>query len=329
MRRFNANIIIDGSDLGDQGQALSYETQVYHELLTVLDVGGDSGSQYRTGFFVLREIKKQVTIRPSLAQKYDADSKPVTDLQQHPVMITDLASSSLGDAPGADDTDDEDLIRKGRIEQFRTWVDQPGQGTTVTIRYSPDPWFYLDARRVGFDARKHRYVQVGGSQQPLDWNASAIEPDDILLHEMVHAARQTNGLWLRPTNNRFDDDYGSKEEFFAVLIANIYVSERSTVSHPRLLRGKYTFKKDGTDTMFHELDKALQTSEAFVDKYDGPIGYLCNDMPIMTDALSTIKAQFNPIRVWKARDYRRRNPPPDTEMIPGPIQVPPGYTPKF
>jgi hypothetical protein len=53
-----------------------------------------------------------------------------------------------------------------------------------------------------------------------------MEGDEVLLHELVHAMRATHkahdcrelGLGLRP--------FGSREEFFAVLIENIYRSER-------------------------------------------------------------------------------------------------------
>jgi hypothetical protein len=48
-------------------------------------------------------------------------------------------------------------------------------------------------------------------------------PDEVLLHELVHATRQMRGLRFHVP---MSGGYGNKEEFFANLIENIYRSEK-------------------------------------------------------------------------------------------------------
>src|SRR5258708_23434633 len=51
---------------------------------------------------------------------------------------------------------------------------------------------------------------------------SGAQPDEILFHEMVHATRQMRGIF-NPMPLGFL--YDTEEEFFAILLANIYASE--------------------------------------------------------------------------------------------------------
>src|SRR5262249_34688875 len=92
-----------------------------------------------------------------------------------------------------------------------------------------------------------------------------------------------------------------------------------TSYHPRVLRGKYEFKKDGTESMFSDFNKDdlkkvrpgpdydhMDDAHAFYACYADAIGQLCNDMFQFTERLSLVKAKFNPIAIWKAEDERKR-----------------------
>jgi hypothetical protein len=290
-------ITIEGKELNDPGAIFSFEMGVYHQLLTVDDLGPNS-SQYKAGQWVMEELERPLVIKPSLAEKLDANGQPMRDIQQHPILNPDrieLQASAEGDDPSK-------AAMVSRIFGIR------GVGSSVTIRYSPDTWWYIDARRVGFDARTHRYARIGSENRPLvPWTNTALEPDDVLLHELVHAARQMQGLWMAPDSNSVDANYPNIEEFFAVLVANIYVSERNTSNDPRVLRGgPYAVRTDGTDPLFKELDRALQDSRAFYERYKDQIGELCNEMVLFTTRLGLVKSQFNPIAVWKDEDERAR-----------------------
>jgi len=73
-----------------------------------------------------------------------------------------------------------------------------GKGSDVEIRYTP--WLF----RPG----------IGGP--------GTNDPDEILLHEIVHGLREMSGLYFPGTKTqRFD----TSEEFVAILVSNIYRSE--------------------------------------------------------------------------------------------------------
>ena len=75
-----------------------------------------------------------------------------------------------------------------------------GIGASATVEYTPDMW-----------------PVVAG---PVDPGGAA---DEALYHELVHASRIVRGLADRmPVNKK----YGDEEEYLAVLLANIYLSEK-------------------------------------------------------------------------------------------------------
>jgi hypothetical protein len=48
-------------------------------------------------------------------------------------------------------------------------------------------------------------------------------PDEVLLHELVHATRKIRGVLYRMS---VSGGYGNQEEFLATLVANMYRSEK-------------------------------------------------------------------------------------------------------
>jgi hypothetical protein len=102
-------------------------------------------------------------------------------------------------------------------------------------------------------------------------------PDEVLLHELVHASRKVHGVLQRmPVTG----DYGNQEEFLAVLVANIYRSEKG---------------RDPLDYHGRPIDAA-----AFLDSVSPSprllLALLRNNQPMLFETLAQIEAPFNPVR---------------------------------
>jgi hypothetical protein len=74
-----------------------------------------------------------------------------------------------------------------------------GMGTDVRIWFTPAMW-----------ADKSR--------------GPASAPDEVLLHELIHASRQVSGVSRRDHVGK----YTNEEEFIAIMIDNIYLSEKTS-----------------------------------------------------------------------------------------------------
>jgi hypothetical protein len=108
---------------------------------------------------------------------------------------------------------------------------------------------------------------------------------DTLVHELLHEARQMQGLFqAHPTN----DPYENIEEFYAITVANIYASE---IGANNRLRGSHA-------PAFEPLK--ITNSQAFEDKYVDRLTTLNLQMGTFCRLLSQVAAQFNPLRVHYA-----------------------------
>ena len=124
------------------------------------------------------------------------------------------------------------------------------------------------------------------SQKKAGHKAGA-QPDEVLFHEMVHAARQMRGL-LNPVPLGYL--YDTEEEFYAILIANIYASETGRTIDLRSdhhgfehltadTTAKFLPKKDPADYRYQLIDK------------------LVHKEPLLAHDLARLKlVPFNPIR---------------------------------
>ncbi|VTZ27315.1 conserved hypothetical protein [Methylocella tundrae] len=77
-----------------------------------------------------------------------------------------------------------------------------GGGANSIIRYTPEMWGPGGAAK---------------SKAPGD------DPDEIIFHELIHASRQMRGV---QENKKVDRGYDDVEEYLAVVISNIYMSEK-------------------------------------------------------------------------------------------------------
>jgi hypothetical protein len=130
----------------------------------------------------------------------------------------------------------------------------------------------------------------------LVWNEADHDKDDQLLHELVHALREMRGeLNQIPTD---DKAWDNEEEFFAILVTNIYLSE---------LGKKYL---QGNHHDMGLLSPALSTSEKFLGKGVSSLSrtqlenrrlvnkFVTENWGLCTNIKDKVDAKFNPIREY-------------------------------
>jgi hypothetical protein len=109
---------------------------------------------------------------------------------------------------------DRDVYAKGvPIDSFETGT---GAGASVVLYYSAGT--FTDARYTDYS--------VG---------AAGFQPDEVLFHEFVHVTRMIRGQESSVTVDG-RPNFGNIEEYFATVIANIYLSEKGKEAR---LRGAY------------------------------------------------------------------------------------------
>jgi hypothetical protein len=170
--------------------------------------------------------------------------------------------------------------------EMKQWFEGTGLGSDVEIHYNPHP----PAGPISTcpdDGRKW----TNGC--PL-YEGADHGKDDQLFHELVHAVRELRGEFNQILT--WDKDWMNEEEFFAVLLTNIYLSERGKKN----LRGNYLG--------FGLLATELSTSEAFLGKGTSPVSKMhrehrrlvhklvCEDWRMCSTISAKVNAPFNPIR---------------------------------
>jgi hypothetical protein len=147
----------------------------------------------------------------------------------------------------------------------------PTVGSNAVIRYTPDSF-----------RRAHCYR----SRDPQH----RLRPDCVLVHELVHALRMMAGRMLHNTLPA-EMNFGNVEEFFAVLIANIY---RSECERPEALRN---------DHSGHFVPLTQTDALVYYNSHATLIDQLCNDLPDFTRQISYVDCEFNPIRFAYSQRY--------------------------
>jgi hypothetical protein len=160
-----------------------------------------------------------------------------------------------------------------------------GRGTDVDIHYTPEdhswrcPTTFAPLVKSG--------CRFWGDDESTD---------TVLVHEMVHALRMMYGQSLQaPT---YDKRYDNEEEFFAVLVANIYMAERGLA----LMRADH--QSDAT------LSRKLNTSQNFLGRDEDPPTtmqlenrrlvhkFICQNHTLCAHISGKSTAWFNPIREY-------------------------------
>jgi hypothetical protein len=110
-------------------------------------------------------------------------------------------------------------------------------------------------------------------------------PDEVLFHEMVHAARLLGN----------DDGAVKEEEFFAVLVANIYISEKGKSF--KELRYRYdAFSRPMTEAEVEPFIFLMQKDEQKDEDHFSLIEKFCRQHTKMAPMIAKAPAKFNPIR---------------------------------
>lgn len=147
---------------------------------------------------------------------------------------------------------------------------QKRRGSSSTIRYSPGNWV---ADRLTLQNFHPGYSGPG------------TDPDEVLLHEVFHGLRAMQGLTML-RNVPFQRKYDSFDEFFAILVTNIF---RSELKRPKLRADHSDFQSlqsHGFTNVHEWMDYRLNRSH---------LRKLRRQMPNLWRDLKGVKAEFNPI----------------------------------
>jgi hypothetical protein len=122
-------------------------------------------------------------------------------------------------------------------------------------------------------------------------------PDELLLHEMVHALRIMQGVWNPMPSNDYIFDYKNFEEFLAVVITNVYIC---TKRGNALLRKSYR-RVGPLEGTWNTTDKFLQ-----YELHQSILGYYTIRWQPVFGLLGDVDTPFNPFRPfriggWKAK----------------------------
>jgi len=143
------------------------------------------------------------------------------------------------------------------------------------------------------------YKSNGGANPR--WNRGSY-PDEVCFHEMIHTYRQ--GLYRRIDTPRPDATdgglilYGDIEEFFAIVLTNIYISDDTNHTKSGLRADHYHHRP---------LESELSGSITFYQSGTQVFGYinrLATENYILCKLLGAVKASFNPLAAY-FRDFKR------------------------
>jgi len=130
-----------------------------------------------------------------------------------------------------------------------------------------------------------------------DWSAGSecattgpgSRPEEILLHEMIHGLRNLYGVSNTRPLGGWMANYDNEEEFYAILLTNIYMSER----------GQIRMRAD------HHGFTSLSKPEFFLNNpgiFD-LVSKLYQQQPALCANIATVECDFNPLRGFAERTY--------------------------
>jgi hypothetical protein len=271
------SIIVDGSSAKSRDR---YQYFVVQRLDQIMQTG--TGRALLKAIFETGQQKsKDITIIPYEGDDDNAYAMPLDGIAGRDASPAGSPLYQGGEddpkTPDYDEREQADLIWHGT-----------GLGSSVALHYNPE--FTDGVPACPRDGK----TTVGPCKLLL---GAADEKDDQLLHELVHAMREMRGqMSLVPTQNK---QWENEEEFFAILVTNIYVSEKGQ----KILRA--------THHDMSRLDPDLSTSEKFLAKGGTNLSrdqlevrrlvakLISQDWGMCCSiAQSVVKAEFNPIREY-------------------------------
>jgi hypothetical protein len=148
-----------------------------------------------------------------------------------------------------------------------------GRNYQGQLQYNPDVYM------SGSPCYKRRHRSVGK------------EPDQVLFHELIHAHRSAS--WLLPHHDKLIaglSGYSNEEEFLAVVLTNIYISE----TKGKGMRADYI--------SYGELKGPLSSSIGFFASSPSVLRILtefAKDQEFLFNEIAKVKAPFNPLAAMK------------------------------
>jgi hypothetical protein len=124
---------------------------------------------------------------------------------------------------------------------------------------------------------------------PSDWPVWSYTffPAGVLIHELTHALRMIRGL---SQNDMLCDEFQNLDDFFAIMMANIYVSELRKGGRP-LLQYRANHRRP-----FQVLASDLAKSLPFFQRFKSRIREFFKEFPGLATALMTlVDLEFNPL----------------------------------
>lgn len=245
-------ILIDGGE-GDIHQR-EYEQSVKWSL--------DLINHSKTGQALLTAIKgtgKWLTIEPWRKKEINAETRP-NDWR----AATARGELRLG-------------AKSGKPLTSGWWnkktIEGTGEGSHTRILYAPTMF--------GFG---------GSSAAAFAPTLPGIGRAAVLVHEMAHAYRNMNGhSYLGPTMGG-RAGYDNEEDFFAIVLTNIFVTDPTSAVQVRTLRADHRG--------FAPLAAALSTSKGFLQDAANKrmLSRLFTQEPGLTNDLLGVNATFNPVK---------------------------------
>ena len=182
------------------------------------------------------------------------------------------------------------------ISPFHPLVDDPDDATTTPD--DPDRATWIGRAQPDDDPEIVKIMGTG-SNSAIHFTPGrpevvgpASKPDEVLLHELVHASRQMRGVRFKGSVNK---DFDNEEEFIAIVIDNIYLSEKGQTDlranhngHKRLPTG---FRDHFLDNWQHLDQPPRWLIEAFRNRQL----LLYHDLA----KIPKWKAKWNPVRQWE------------------------------
>ena len=169
----------------------------------------------------------------------------------------------------------------------------------------------ITTAKIFFNGKEISVAQVRSIQR----NYAGQQPDEILFHELVHAARYLGGD-LKKTPIPKMPDYENEEEYFAVLITDIYSSEKgrsfASLRKSHKLQRKPEMNEQEADPWAFLLE---DDNYRLVEKF-------CKQHPTIAPMIAHAPADFNPIRDYY--DLKRGVLPLNLKVIeevPVPIRI--------
>ena len=205
-------------------------------------------------------------------EKYETGKAVYEAISRSSKMVSIVSPLNVRvDNAKAEPVNHANATRQGRhvrkcdtVDPRKPLIRGTGKGSDVTVEFIPGPW---PTFRSGYTGCRPRGCKPGRSL------------DELLFHELVHAARIVHGKTLCL---KMGGKYDTEEEFFAILVTNIFLSEKGRQGL-RADHHSYEKMKDPARRAFY------RTHERLLQKFR-------HQQPRFVRRLSQVKTGYNPLR---------------------------------